>query len=405
MPFNITYKILTIRHKIFILITKGFLIFVTLENEIIKIVMFENYPIIFKILFFFVGSFVVTYLLIPKIVSIAHDKQLLVKPNKRSSHQVVTPNFGGVAFFVSFIIMFSFLSNEIINSNNNLVIPAVTVLFVVGLKDDLVNVSPRTKLIGQGFALLLILISGKLIINNLHGFLGIYEISPLIMMPLIIFFMIGLINSYNLIDGADGLAASLGLVIMGVYAYVFYNLNDTFCFLTTFIIMGSLLAFLKFNLSTDCKKKIFMGDTGSLFVGFIIVLLTLKLLSIPKIQFIGTPLSAENLPVIIGGILFILFFDTTRVILIRFFNNKPILYPDRNHIHHILLDSGFSHLQTSIIIATLSLIITITIMQLAFLLNSYWMFGIILMIYGGLFTFFYFLKLKVDKLKEVIIEH
>lgn len=367
--------------------------------------MLENYPLLVKILFFFGGSFIVTYSLIPKIISIAHDKELLEKPNKRSSHKVVTPNFGGVAFFISFIIMFSFLSNENIVSNNNFVIPAVTVLFVVGLKDDLVNVSPRTKLLGQGLALLLILFSGNLIINNLHGFLGIYEISSWILMPLIIFFMIGAINSYNLIDGADGLAALLGLVIMSVYAYLFYNLNDIFCFLITFIIMGSLGAFLKFNLSTDCKKKIFMGDTGSLFVGFIIVLLTLKLLSIPKIQFIGTSFKPENLPVIIGGALFILFFDTTRVMLIRFFNNKPIFYPDRNHIHHILLDSGFTHLQTSLIISFISLLVTLTILQLSLLLNSFWMLGIVIMIYGGLFTFFYLLKLKINKFKEVAIEH
>lgn len=364
----------------------------------------ENYPLIFKILFFFVGSFVVTYSLIPKIISVAHDKQLLVLPNKRSSHKVVTPNFGGIAFFISFIIMFSFLSNEMMVSSGNFVIPAVTILFVVGLKDDIVTVAPHTKLMGQISAIILILLSGKLVINNLHGFLGIYEISSLILMPLIIFFMIGLINSYNLIDGADGLATLMGMVIMSVYAYLFYQLNDIYCFLTTFIIMGSLVAFLKFNLSTDCKKKIFMGDTGSLFVGFIIVLLTLKLLSIPKIQLIGSSFKQENIPVIIGGILFILFFDTSRVMLIRFFNKQSIFYPDRNHIHHILLDSGFTHIKTSLIISSMSLVITLMILQLSLVLNSFWMVGIIILLYGVLFTFFYFFKLKINKVSLIISE-
>lgn len=357
--------------------------------------MLEDYPLLLKIFFFFAGAFIVTYKLIPKIIAIAHQKQLLVKPNGRSSHKIVTPTFGGVAFFISFIFMFSFLRNEFMIFSSNFILASVTVLFVIGLKDDLVSVSPRTKLIGQLLAIFLIMISGEFVVDNLNGFFGIHQISPWLMMPVLIFLMVGIINAYNLIDGADGLASGVGLVMMLAFAYLFYQLDEIFYMLFTFIIMGSFVAFLRFNLSDNPQKKIFMGDTGSLFIGFILVVLTLKLLSIPSVQYLNTTINPSNIPVMIGGILFIPLFDTCRVMSLRFFNNKSVLYPDRNHIHHLLLDSGFTHIQTSLIIASLSIIIILTIFQLSFLLNSFWMVGVILFMISILFGFFYLLKLKI----------
>lgn len=358
--------------------------------------MLENYPLIVKILFFFGGAFIVTYKLIPKIISVAHEKQLLVKPNNRSSHEIVTPAFGGVAFYITFIIMLSFLRNEFLIFNSNYVLVSASILFIVGLKDDLVSVSPRTKIIGQLLAILFILISGEFIVENLNGFLGIYQISPWIVMPILIFFMLGLINAYNLIDGADGLAAIVGLVMTMVFAYLFYQFDEIFYLLFTLIIMGIFAAFLPYNLSKNHNNKIFMGDTGSLFMGFMLVVLVFKLLTIPEIKMVNTSINISNIPIIVGGILFIPLFDTCRVSCVRFFNNQPIFNPDRNHIHHLLLDSGFSHLQTSIIIASISFIISFTIIQLSYFLNSFWMMGVVILLILTLFTFFHLLKLKIQ---------
>lgn len=357
--------------------------------------MLQNYPLVFKVLFFFSSAFAITYMLIPKIIWVAQQKDLTAKPNKRSSHKVVTPNFGGVAFFISFIFMFSFLRNEYLIFNSNFLVPAVTVLFVIGLKDDLVSIAPRTKLLGQLLAILLILLSGEFTVDNLHGFLGIYYISPWILMPILIFLMLGIINAYNLIDGADGLASSVGLVIMAFFAYLFYQLNEIYYFLMTFIIMGSFIAFLRFNLSENSCRKLFMGDTGSLFIGFIMVVFTLKLLTIPGIQYIESSIKANNIVIIITGVLFIPLFDTTRVMLVRFINKQPLFNPDRNHIHHLLLDSGFTHIQTSVIIASLAMVIALTILQLSFLLTSLWLFGVMIILAIGLYFFFYFLKHKI----------
>lgn len=357
--------------------------------------MLENYPIYIKILFFFTGAFLVSYVLLPKIILVAHEKQLLVHPNQRSSHKIVTPPFGGVAFFISFIVMFSFLRNEFSIYESNFIIPATTILFVVGLKDDLVSIAPRTKLMGQLTALLLVTASGEFTVHSLNGFLGIHEINPWMLMPVILFFMIGIINAYNLIDGVDGLASMIGMVIMAAYAYMFYQLGEYYYFLLTFIILGSFAAFLRFNITKNCDFKIFLGDTGSLFIGFIIAVLTMKLLTIPEVSFHTDSLQASNVPLIIGSILFIPFFDTTRVMLVRFFNNKPFFYPDRNHIHHLILDSGFSHIQTSLLIASLAILIITIVTQFSFLFDSYSLLGILALVYGCLFVFFHFLKRRI----------
>jgi UDP-N-acetylmuramyl pentapeptide phosphotransferase/UDP-N-acetylglucosamine-1-phosphate transferase len=324
--------------------------------------MLEDFPLIIKILFYFLGSFIITFILLPKIIQIAHQKELMVQPNKRSSHRVSTPAFGGVAFFISFIFMFSFLRNEYMIYSSNFIVPALTVLFVLGLKDDLVSVSPRTKILGQLLAIILILLSGEFIVYNLNGFMGIYQVSVSVLMPILVFLMLGIINAYNLIDGADGLASSVGLVIMGFFGYMFYQLGETFYFLTTFIIIGSFCAFLRFNLSKNIEKRLFMGDTGSLFIGFVMVIFTLKLLTIPVNHFHQTGLLADNLVCFIAGILFVPLFDTTRVMIIRYSEKKSILNPDRNHIHHLLLDSGFTHFETSLIVSFLAFLIMFSIL-------------------------------------------
>lgn len=354
--------------------------------------MLVNYPLFIKILFFFIGAFAITYIIIPKIISVAHVKELLVHPNNRSSHQFVTPAFGGVAFFIAFIIMFSLLRNEFAVFESNFVIAAVTILFVIGLKDDLVSIAPRTKLLGQAFALMLVMLSNEFDINTLNGFLGIHQVSPWLMKPLLLVIMVGLINAYNLIDGVDGLASMLGLVILLAYAVLFHQLNEPIYVLMAVILIGSFVAFLRFNLTKNGKNKIFMGDTGSLLIGFIIAVMTIKLMTIPEISYARNPLLAANMPIVISSILFIPVFDTTRVMLVRYLEKKPIFYPDRNHIHHLLLDKGFTHIETSLIISAIAILILFTIIQCSFLLNSFWLVAIMAAVYMLLFAFFHALK-------------
>jgi len=167
--------------------------------------------------------------------------------------------------------------------------------------------------------------------------------------------MLTIINSYNLIDGIDGLASVVGIVIMVLYTTIFYLTGEYFFALLSITLNACLMAFLGFNLSSD--KKIFMGDTGSLIVGFVISILTLKFLALGPESYTETPFLLENAPLIAISILIVPLFDTARVFTIRIANKKGPFSPDRNHTHHVLIDYwGLSHKQASFIIGCFNLL-------------------------------------------------
>ena len=238
------------------------------------------------------------------------------------------------------------------------VIPGLTILFIVGLKDDLVVISPGAKLIAQVFAIAFILSNPSFTIESLNGFLNINEIPFYLYLGIAGFMMLTIINSYNLIDGIDGLASIVGIVIMVIYTTIFYLTGEYFFALISITLNAILMAFLGFNVSSD--KKIFMGDTGSLIVGFIISILTLKFLALRPDSYTELPFLLENAPLIAISILIVPLFDTARVFAIRIANKKGPFSPDRNHTHHVLIDYwGLTHKQASFIIGCFNLLFVI----------------------------------------------
>ena len=170
--------------------------------------------------------------------------------------------------------------------------------------------------------------------------------------------MIVIINSYNLIDGIDGLASIVGIVILSIYTTIFYLTSEYFFALLCISLNAILIAFYGFNVSSD--RKIFMGDTGSLIIGFIISVLTLKFLALAPKAYKELPFLLENAPIIAIAILIVPLFDTARVFTIRLVNKKSPFSPDRNHIHHVLIDFwGLSHKQASFIIGFFNLLFVI----------------------------------------------
>ncbi|MBS9525699.1 undecaprenyl/decaprenyl-phosphate alpha-N-acetylglucosaminyl 1-phosphate transferase [Litoribacter alkaliphilus] len=328
--------------------------------------MLSALPFFIQVGLFLVVPMLITYYMIPKIVWVAREKELVVKPDHRSSHHIITPSFGGVAFFICFIICYSFLKNFFPTAPSTFVIPAVTLLFVVGLKDDLMASSARAKFIGQLIAVSMVMMSPDFYQLNLHGFIGIYAIPPYISIPLIFFFMVGFINAFNLIDGVDGLAAFLGIVMLGALAFLFNQAGNYFYILTCMILIGMLLAYIRFNFSKSLSKKIFMGDTGSLVIGFLLAFLSLKALTL---ECGGMNLPCYNLPPFLLLILAVPIFDTLRVMVVRYFQGKNILLADRNHIHHILIDLGYTHLKTSLVLSCASAVLIFIGYQLSFYLN------------------------------------
>lgn len=311
----------------------------------------------------FIGSFVLSYFTIPKIRRVVLYKKLMDFPGKRSSHSDSTPTLAGVAFF--FTLIFSLYAIQFYDTDkiSLSIVTGVTILLFVGLKDDLVVISPWAKIIGQLVAIFFILLDQDFVISNLNGFLGIYEIPYLLSIFLSVFLMLIIINAFNLIDGIDGLAAIIGIIIFSIFSVIYYYALDYFFLLIGITMIGSLAAFLRFNFSS--KKKIFMGDTGSLIIGLMIAIFTLRFLSLEEESFVKLPFLFVNAPLIVFSILIIPILDTTRVFTIRLLNKKSPFSPDRNHIHHVLIDFGFTHKKASFIIGIVNLIIVAIILSFA----------------------------------------
>ncbi|MDH7446372.1 glycosyltransferase family 4 protein [Aquimarina sp. 2201CG14-23] len=355
------------------------------------------YPIIF-----FAGAYLLTYLTIPKIIGLVEYKKLMDEPNNRSSHVKITPTLGGVSFFYTLVFALFFLHNWDNYDEAIYFIPGLTILFMIGLKDDLVVLSPYAKLIAQLIAVVFIISNESFTINSLNGFLGIYEIPIYIYYFIAGFMMVTIINAYNLIDGIDGLAAIVGIVILIIYTTIFYITGEYFYVLVSLALNGSLIAFLSFNLSSN--KKIFMGDTGSLIVGFIISILTLKFLALSPESYDTLPFLLENVPLIAISILIVPLFDTARVFTIRLANKKSPFSPDRNHTHHILIDYfKISHKRASFVIGGFNLIFVILFVILGSASYNFYLTIILIAAVILLGYFFYRFDYSFANIKRKII--
>jgi UDP-N-acetylmuramyl pentapeptide phosphotransferase/UDP-N-acetylglucosamine-1-phosphate transferase len=220
-------------------------------------------------------------------------------------------------------------------------------MFFVGLLDDLKDLSPKAKFLGQVLALSILIIQSDYRILSFHGFLGIYELNMFFSVSISMFLILAFINAFNLIDGIDGMSSITGIVISACFGFLFYKLQLFFFMFISAALISMLLAFLRYNFSS--KKKIFMGDTGSLVIGLVLGLLTLKLLTLEIETFNYLSIERKELPLLLLIILIVPAFDLCRVTFIRLKRRVSIFSPDRNHIHHLLIDSGLSHKKASLL--------------------------------------------------------
>lgn len=340
-----------------------------------------------SLLLLFLAGFMVTYYLIPKIIKLVNHKNLMDAPNNRSSHKKLTPTFGGVAFYI--VLVLSLLLINVFESMNLslYILAALSVLLFVGLKDDLVVISYKTKLFGQLCAVLIFLFSTDFYQVNLNGFLGFYELNFYWGSLVSIIIALSIINAINLIDGVDGLASSTSIIILTIYSLIFYVTKQYFFVLLSLSLVGSLLAFLRFNLSS--KNKIFMGDTGSLILGFVISILTLRFLGLENYEFQEVNFIAKNAPFYALSILIFPIFDMFRIVIVRLKNKKHPLLADKNHTHHVLLDLGNSHIKTSLKICFITFLATLTLIYLTMKIDNFWMLALIFIVFFASFMWIF----------------
>ncbi|PQL95666.1 glycosyltransferase family 4 protein [Apibacter adventoris] len=308
-----------------------------------------------------VGSFLLTYISIPKIIKISYKKDLMALPGERSSHNKRTPNLGGIAIFYSITIMSSICAYELFSSYIFL-FSSIIILFFIGLMDDILVVTPNKKLYAQIIASLMISIGSNVRIGSFFGIFGIETLPYGISIIFTVIIFIFLINAYNLVDGIDGLASGIALLACCAFIFTFWRLGSINypMIVLALTIIGSLLAFLRFNFNK--KYKIFMGDTGSMIIGFLLSFMGIKFLNLFLILSpFGTPIyHLQSAPVIVIAILIIPIIDTIGVFIIRILKGNSPFRGDKNHMHHRYLRLGLDHKKVSLIMISENALIILT---------------------------------------------
>ena len=297
-------------------------------------------------------AFTISVLFFPVLIKLLQQWNLFDKPGDHKIHQDFTPSMGGVCIVlgVIFTLLISFNLQEWIHLKYFFV--AMAIMFITGLRDDILALDPIRKLIGQFLPVVILVVFGNVYLNSFYGTLDVIIFPTWLGWIITVFTIIILTNAYNLIDGLDGLAGTIGLIILCFFGCWFYLSDYLYYSILAFSFCGSVLAFLIFNWQ---PSKIFMGDTGSLTIGL--------LLSYLSIHFINTNYSLpENFPTrfqaSIGTVVCVLIipiFDTLRVIVLRLRRFESPFHADRNHLHHQFLNLGFNHSQATLILGAINI--------------------------------------------------
>ena len=317
-------------------------------------------------------------------------------PTSRDLHKEKIPKLMGLVFYFGIILASVYLFKFQKGDQMLYLITALSIILYVGVRDDIYNMSPWGKIILQGVAIMIILIPKNLVINELHGFLGINELNDFVAYPLTLFIGIFMINSFNLIDGIDGLAGMMSIFMLTCFGVIFYLLDDLFLVYLITILIGTNSGYLRFNLSQ--KRKVFMGDTGSLILGFFMFFFLLQLINhdhLDKVEFF-----VQKEKSIWLGLLIFLYpiLDSGSVFISRVRRGKSPFAPDNRHIHHFLLNRFESHKMVSLIVLVCSLIGIVTTVGVVLLYPSSYGYYISAYLLFSFIMVYFLKKSKPEKL-------
>jgi UDP-N-acetylmuramyl pentapeptide phosphotransferase/UDP-N-acetylglucosamine-1-phosphate transferase len=316
----------------------------------------------------------ISWFAIPIVVKVTSIRHLTDRPGTRKIHKREIPTLGGVGLYAGFSFGFLIAVNGYMTGVNYFFL-ATLLLFLAGMKDDLITLDPKKKLMAEIIAALLLLYFTDIRITNYHGFLGIQAIPAWLTYITTVFIMIVIINAVNLIDGIDGLAASTGIISSAALGFWFWFSGETGYAIMAAALIGTLAGFMRFNLSSGANK-IFMGDTGSLLTGFIIAAMTIMFNEVNAGS--ATYHDLYSAPAISIAILIVPLYDTLRVFTIRIAHHQHPFIADNRHIHHMMLRAGFTHKKADVIIAAAH----ISIIAMAFALDHigiFWLSGLLLL--------------------------
>lgn len=310
-------------------------------------------------------------ILIPQILLVSYRRKLFDMPDERKIHCGTVPRLGGIAFTP--VILFSvslLLGMSILMGNTDMEnmmrinaqaisfgLCALLLMYLTGMSDDLIGVRYRAKFVVQ-ISCAVLLIGAGMYVNDLHGIIGLGHISPWFGIPLTILIVVYVVNAINLIDGIDGLASGLSSAAFIIYGTAFLMIGKPIFAMLSFACLGVLIQFFYYNVfgSAERKKKIFMGDTGSLTIGLLLAFLGLALLQWSPDKF---PTFRTNPMILAVSPLIIPCFDVVRVFLHRVRRHGNPFLPDKTHIHHKMLAIGLNQRLAMVLIVVASITFSI----------------------------------------------
>ncbi len=325
-----------------------------------------------EIILGFITSFFVVLITTPSLIKVAKMKHLVDEPSEsRKHHRVSVPTIGGIIIFAASIFAYAlwfpwdnmayfgspYEFSESVKEFKFLIAAAILIFFI-GVKDDIIGVAPTKKLVGHIMVGFILVVMADIRITGLQGVFGMEDIPYYASVILSVFTYVVVVNAFNLIDGSDGLAAGIGVITSSLLGIWFYMTGQLDLSLLAFVLAGALVAFLIFNFS---PARIFMGDSGSLFIGAFTFAMAIKCAETDAslLSAAGIQLSA---PVFTMSVLAYPLIDTIRVFSLRISHGLSPFTADRNHIHHRLIDRGYSHTQTALLLYAISLIIPLVSM-------------------------------------------
>ncbi len=349
-------------------------------------------------------SIALSFIIIPRILVISYRKKLFDIPDERKVHNQAIPRLGGFSFLptILFSLFFSVGFRYLVGlqlpvKSLGFIVPeffflicGLILLYLAGIKDDLIGLRYRSKFVIQIVAVSMLPLSG-LWINNLYGLLGIHELSPWLGIPFTILATVFIINAINLIDGLDGLASGISGISLIIMGSLFFYHDMLIYAMLAFTVLGTLIPFFYYNVFGRAEhcRKIFMGDTGSLTLGYLLAFLIIRYSSChPELM----PCSGKTFTVAFTTLL-IPIFDVFRVMLLRTRLHKPLFIADKNHIHHKLLSIDFSPRRSMLTILFMSGAFCVLNMTLVSYINCNVLLLVDIVLYTGI-------NLWIDKVRD-----
>lgn len=299
-------------------------------------------------------SFSVGFLLTPIVISVLRKAKIGDTPGGRKIHKKFTPSMGGIAFMLATYVALAIWGWQYPLPDIRYLLGAIALMFFVGFRDDMVELNPKHKILGQLISVVLVVVVSDIRIKEFHGFLGIEELPLVVSYVFSSFVLLALTNAFNLVDGLDGLAGTIAIISLSLLSAWFYVQGLESYALLSFTLLGGILSFMVFNWH---PAKIFMGDTGSLALGFSIGSLILAFMEY------NSALPAEALlkiePSFTMGIVLLIYplYDMARVFTRRISKGKHPMSADKSHVHHFLLRSGLKHNQVALILGLIQVVL------------------------------------------------